>query len=30
VNQGFAGGTLLGSGADALTGHALARGTVHC
>jgi hypothetical protein len=30
LTHGRAGGTLLGAGAGALTGHALARGTVHC
>jgi hypothetical protein len=30
ITHGRAGGTLLGAGAGALTGNALARGTVHC
>jgi outer membrane lipoprotein SlyB len=30
LTHGRAGGTLLGAGAGALTGHALARSTVHC
>jgi hypothetical protein len=30
LTHGGAGGTLLGAGAGALTGHALARSTVHC
>lgn len=30
ITHGGGGGTLLGAGAGALTGNALARGTVHC
>jgi hypothetical protein len=30
ITHGAVGGTLLGAGAGALTGHALARSTVHC
>jgi hypothetical protein len=30
ITHGGVGGTLLGAGAGALTGHAIARGTTHC
>jgi outer membrane lipoprotein SlyB len=30
LSHGRPGGTLLGAGAGAMTGHALARGSVHC